>query len=98
MTSSCPGGTRTECRRLRHARPSRAKTGRIGDEVLRLGVVDGEVGARDRRHADEAADLDVVGGDAVLAADEPLDAVMLTTFEPTPSICAPRRPRKRHRS
>src|SRR4051794_2085776 len=44
------------------------------DEVVGRGVLNGEVAAGDGGHADEAADLDVVGGDRVLAAAQPLDA------------------------
>ena len=44
------------------------------DEVLRTHAFDRDVAAGDRRHADEAADLDVVGPDRPRAAAETLDA------------------------
>ena len=44
-------------------------------EVLRVGAFDRDVAARDRGHADEAADLDVIGADRPRAAVQLLDAV-----------------------
>ena len=44
-------------------------------EVLGLDVVDRDVAAGDRRQADEAADLDVLGADPPLAAGELVDPV-----------------------
>src|SRR5690606_29887970 len=53
-------------------------------EMLDGGILDQDLAARDRREADEGADLDVVAPDAVLAPVQALDALDLQDVRPDP--------------
>src|SRR5690606_23955772 len=53
-------------------------------EMLDGGVFDCDLAARDRRKADEGADLDVVTADAILAPVQAIDALDLQDVRPDP--------------